>query len=256
MILVKACLNGPRTKGEHEAVPILAAEIASDASAVVEAGAGALHLHPRDSDGRETLASEPCGEIITRVRELCPGVPVGLSTAEWIERSPDRKLALIRQWDVLPDFASVNFNEGGFHEVCNLLLKQGVGVEAGIWSLADAKRLSGSGLAQSCLRVLVEVTEKDPAEAVNLAIEIDAYLERSRVKGPRLHHGYGIATWAILANAVSIGRDIRAGMEDTLLLVDGSLAKDNRQLVEAAVQLVRRLGREPSRPEVRRLVKP
>ena len=248
-ILVKACLNGPRTKEEHEAIPILSAEIASDVRNVVEAGAGAVHFHPRDADGRETLAPGPCGEAISEARKLCPDVPIGLSTAEWIERSVDRKLRMIRQWDVLPNFASVNFNEAGFDEVCELLFKRGVGVEAGIWSLADAKRLADSGMGERCLRVLVEITEKDPTIAVVLADEIDLYLERSGVKAPRLHHGYGIATWAVLSNAVSLGMDIRTGMEDTFFLADGSRAKNNRQLIEAAVQLARRFGREPSRPE-------
>jgi uncharacterized protein (DUF849 family) len=248
-ILIKACLNGPRTKQEHEAVPILSAEIASDVRNVVEAGAGAVHFHPRDANGRETLAPGPCGEAVSAARKLCPGVPIGLSTAEWIEKNVDRKLGMIRQWDVLPDFASVNFNEAGFDEVCGLLFKRGVGVEAGIWSLADAKRLADSGLGERCLRVLVEITEKDPNKAVVLANEIDPYLARSRVKAPRLHHGYGIATWAVLSNAVSIGMDIRTGMEDTIFLADGSRAKNNRQLIEAAVQLAGRFDREPSRPE-------
>jgi uncharacterized protein (DUF849 family) len=59
------------------------------------------------------------------------------------------------------------------------------------------------------------------------------------VAGPRLHHGYGAATWAVLAAAVERGRDIRVGLEDTLELPDGSTASGNGELVAAAARLAR-----------------
>jgi len=244
-ILVKACLNGPRMKSEHEAVPVLSSEIASDVRHVADAGAGAVHFHPRARDGRETLDARSCGEAVSRVRELCPGVPIGLSTAKWIESNQAKRLDAISRWEVLPDFASVNFNERGYRALCSLLLKRGVGVEAGIWSIEDAMRLVKSGLHRRCLRILVEVTEKEPRRAVSLADVIEGYLKRSGIKSPRLHHGYGRGAWPVLENAILTGKDVRMGMEDTLFLADGTRARSNKQLVEGAVLLARRFGREP-----------
>jgi len=53
---LQACLNGSRTATEHPAVPLTPAALAADARRVLEAGASALHLHPRDQAGRESLA--------------------------------------------------------------------------------------------------------------------------------------------------------------------------------------------------------
>ena len=244
-ILVKACLNGPRTKAEHEAIPVSPREIASDVKRVAEAGAGAVHFHPRARDGRETLDPGSCGETVSRVRELCPGIPVGLSTGKWIEKNQAKRLDAISRWEVLPDFVSVNLNERGYSALCALLSKRGIAVEAGIWSVEDAVRLVKSRLDRGCLRILIEVREKDPTKAVRVADDIEGYLNRSGVETPRLHHGYGLATWPILKNAILTGKDVRVGMEDTLVLADGTRAKSNKQLVEAAVRLAKRLGSEP-----------
>ena len=50
-MLIQACLNGSRTLGEHPALPITPQELARDAQRVVAAGARALHIHPRNTQG-------------------------------------------------------------------------------------------------------------------------------------------------------------------------------------------------------------
>ena len=60
---------------------------------------------------------------------------------------------------------------------------------------------------------------------------------------PRLHHGYGLATWPVLRAAIRMGRDIRIGLEDTTVLADGRVASGNGELVEAAVRLAAELSR-------------
>jgi uncharacterized protein (DUF849 family) len=57
---VKACLNGARTPEEHPGVPLSPAELAADAKAVRKAGAFAVHVHPRDGHGAQTLAASVC----------------------------------------------------------------------------------------------------------------------------------------------------------------------------------------------------
>jgi uncharacterized protein (DUF849 family) len=232
-------------KSEHEGVPVTAEEIAADAKRVVDAGAGAVHIHPRSSEGTETLDPDLCGEAVTLLREICPKVPLGLSTAKWIEANPAKRLDAVRRWEALPDFASVNFNETGHVALCKLLRDRGVGVEAGIWSVEDAARLNKSSLGGSCLRILVEITENDPQKAVSLANRIERYLGRAGVVAPRLHHGYGRVAWSVMKNAILAGKDIRVGLEDTLVLADGRRTEDNEQLIRAAVRLAESFGREP-----------
>ncbi len=241
LVLVKACLNGSRSRAEHPKVPLTPAQLARDAKAVAEAGAAAIHLHPRLPDGVEALDAKPCGEAINAVRRVCR-VPVGVSTASWIEKSSTRKVSSIDGWKVNPDFASVNLNEEGWRDVCKALIRRGVWVEAGLWTVGNARSLVSSGILDGCVRALVEVTEKRPENAVSLANQMDEVLRRARIEPPILHHGQGQATWKVLENALALGRDIRVGLEDTLYLSDGSLASGNAQLVEAAVRMTHRRG--------------
>lgn len=239
-MLVKACLNGGTTREQHPAVPLTPEELAADARAVVEAGAGALHIHPRDSDGAETLDAACTTAAVHAVREACAGVPVGVSTGLWMaEGDPDRRLALIRSWPGVarPDFASVNLSEPGYEELARVLGEAGIGVEAGVWTTEDADRLGGSPMAVHLVRVLVEPRDEDGAAAVRTAAAVEGALDARGVPGPRLLHGYGAATWQVIREAIGLGRDLRVGLEDTTELPDGRRCEGNLDLVEAAVAL-------------------
>src|SRR5215207_8913298 len=108
---LQAALNGDRTKAEYAATPVSVEELARDAAACVAAGARAIHLHPRDPEGRETLAAGIVDEVVTKVRGAC-GVPVGVTTSAEIEPDPERRLELVRAWRT-PDYTSVNVPETG-----------------------------------------------------------------------------------------------------------------------------------------------
>jgi uncharacterized protein (DUF849 family) len=234
-VLLQAALNGDRTKADHPAVPVSVEELAQDASACVAAGVRAIHLHPRDGDGRERLEPALVDEVVVAVREAC-GVPVGVSTAAWIEPDLPRRLELVRAWRA-PDYASVNLSEEGAADVMRALLEAGVGIEAGVWSVEDAERLAASGLGGRLTRVLVEPRHAATAGAVELVGDIHAALDRLGVTAPRLQHGDGASTWALLADAVRRGLDTRIGLEDTLAGPDGQPTAGNEALVRAAREL-------------------
>jgi uncharacterized protein (DUF849 family) len=237
-VLLKACLNGNRTRDEHPALPLSPEELARDAEAAVLAGAAALHVHPRDHTGAETLAGEHVGAAVEAIRAACPGVPVGVSTGAWIEPEVGRRAAAVAAWSPLPDFASVNLSEEGALDVCEALLTAGIGIEAGTWSVEDAELLGRSGLPGLLVRVLIEPQDRETAVALATATAIETALDAAGVAEPRLHHGYGRATWAVIGAAATRGRDIRIGLEDTLELADGTPAENNAQLVGAAAALV------------------
>jgi uncharacterized protein (DUF849 family) len=241
-MLVQACLNGSRKPGEHPALPVTAAELAADARRVAQAGAGALHVHPRGPDGGETLEAEACAAALGAIRHACPGLPVGLSTGSWIEPDLDRRLERIAAWTERPDYASVNFSEPGAIELCDLLLRLGIGIEAGLWASEEAEALVDSGRAHRLMRVLVEPMDDELVAAVATAERIGAVLDHADVEVPRLYHGRGRAAWRVIEEALEIGWDVRIGLEDTLELADGSAALDNEQLVGAVISMVRRRG--------------
>jgi uncharacterized protein (DUF849 family) len=241
-VLLKVCSNGTREQGAHPALPITPSQLGQDAAAAAGAGAAAVHVHPRGPDGRQTLAPGPCGHAVASIRAACPGLPVGLTTGAWIEPDPARRLALIEQWQVPPDFASVNLGEPGAVQLANVLHERGIGVEAGLWNPDDAHLLVRSGLAGRTLRVMLEPQEEDPAAAVANADATERVLRAAGVRVQLLLHGMEAATWPLLEVALDRGLAVRIGLEDTLRLPDGSVAPDNAALVAAARRLAEERG--------------
>jgi uncharacterized protein (DUF849 family) len=230
-VLLQAALNGALTKEDHPAVPVSAQELARDAAACAAAGAGAIHLHPRDRRGREVLDAEIVDEVVGTVKAAC-GVPVGVSTGAWIEPDLELRLELVAGWTA-PDFASVNLSEPGATEIMAALLGAGIGIEAGVWTVADAERLAASGMGAQVTRILVEPVDAGQG-AVELVAAIHAVLDALVLSAPRLQHGDGDATWALLCDAVERGVDTRIGLEDTLAEPSGERAAGNEPLVRAA----------------------
>jgi uncharacterized protein (DUF849 family) len=94
---IKVCLNGGRHRHEHPAVPLTPGESAVFAAAAVAAGAEAVHLHPRDTAGNESLSPGAVGPTVRAVRR----------------------------------FASVNVSEPGWADLAEILHRAGIAVEAG-----------------------------------------------------------------------------------------------------------------------------
>jgi len=243
-VLLQACLNGSRRRWEHPTLPLDAAAIAADAAQVVAAGAVSLHIHPRDRNGAESLQPSDVEACLEAVRAACPGIRVGVTTAAWIEPDPKRRLESIEGWEVLPDFASVNLAEEEALAVVDALAERGVGVEAGVWTLDDARMLIEAGLDEACERVLVEVDAiADGATAARAAAAIDATLDGALIQASRLHHGGGVATWDVIAAAITLGHDVRIGLEDTLVDRRGVVVESNAALVAAVVAMAGAAGR-------------
>lgn len=238
-MLIKACLNGG---SDHPAAPVSPAELARDARAVVEAGAQAIHIHPRSGSGEQSLDAADVLPAVAAIRAAVPGVPIGVTTGIWVANDdPSRRLELVRGWDGpdIPDFASINMNEEGIVPLAALLSSRGIGIEAGVWRPDEVDTLATSGFADSVIRVLIEPEESRGSEAVGTVVEVEAALDQHGISAPTVAHGYDLATWDVIRRCVALDRGFRIGLEDTTVLPDGSPAAGNADLVAAAVALVR-----------------
>jgi len=229
--MLKACLNGGRGREAHPAVPLTAAELAADAARCAALGVAAVHVHPRNEAGVESLRPAVIADALTAIRTARPGLPVGVSTGAWIVPDPAARVAAVRAWPVLPDFASVNAHEPGAEAVAAALHERGVLVEAGLWTLDAVAAYRRWRVPAG--RVLVECMAEDVAVALADASRVLAALPADAPSV--LLHAEGPATWPVLAEAVRRGLHTRIGLEDTLCLPDGSPAADNTALVAAAV---------------------
>jgi uncharacterized protein (DUF849 family)/ribosomal protein S18 acetylase RimI-like enzyme len=233
--LLQAALNGNR---DHPSVPRTPEALAAEARAAVAAGARSLHLHAYDDRGRETLAPEWCAAALRAVRAACPGVPISLTTSAEIELDPKQRLRLVASWTELPDLVTANMGEEGILDLCELLIGRGVGIEAGLLSLADARIFVASGIAPRCVRVMVEPLDLEPDDALTHAEAIESELAAGGIRLEQVHHGYGIASWAVNRRAAVRGHGIRTGLEDTPVLPDGRPASGNGDLVAAGAALL------------------
>jgi uncharacterized protein (DUF849 family) len=235
-IFLQAALNGDRI---HPAAPRHPTAIAEAARAAVDAGAHSVHVHAFDDGGRETLDGAACAKVLRAIRALCPETPISLTTSAAIVGDPRERFRIVEAWEEMPDLVTANQGEPGIVELCELLLSRGVGIEAGLLSIDDARAFVLSGLAGRCRRVLIEPLDADPDAAVQHSAEMEDILVSAGIMLEQLHHGYGIACWAVNRRGLARGHGIRTGLEDVTLLPDGKPARDNADLVAAAARMVR-----------------
>jgi uncharacterized protein (DUF849 family) len=234
-IYVQACLNGARTPDQHPALPVTPERLAADAVAAHRAGARAVHLHPKTQYGVDSLEPDVVAAAVTAVRHAAPGLPLGVTTGFWALPDEHARLATVDAWQLLPDFASVNWHEPGAEALARLLLSKGVGIEAGIFHADAAAAWASSELAEHCLRVMIELpADGEPATADQLMTAV----QKAGSPAAVLLHGYDASCWPLLRHAKSRGLQTRIGMEDTLLMPDGSQAPDNAALITAALGLL------------------
>jgi uncharacterized protein (DUF849 family) len=233
--MVQCALNGSYTHDDHPGVPVTLEEIVEDAVACRRAGAASIHVHPRrPDDGAETLAAPVHDAVVAAIREAAAELEISCSTQEDIDLggAADR-IEAVRAWTSPPDAVSLNLVEAGSIELGTVLVERDIGIEAGIFTLDDADTLLAAPWAGQIRRVLVEVIyEHDDRAAVELARAIDervAILDK-----PRLWHGDARANWAVVDAGLAAGRDVRVGLEDTIVGRDGGPAPNTAEQVAAA----------------------
>ena len=109
MVFLQCALNGRRAPGEHDALPVTPEQLAREARAAVDAGAAALHLHPRGEDGGDSLAPADRDAAVAALRDAVPDVELSLTTGLWITGGDvAQRLEQVRGWSELPDCCSLN----------------------------------------------------------------------------------------------------------------------------------------------------
>ncbi len=154
---VKACINGARTPDQHPNLPVTPEQLAAEALAVHQAGANAVHMHPKTADGVDSLQPDIVDAAVFAVRHSVPGLPLGVTTGLWALPDEKQRYSAVERWTELPDFASVNWHEPGAEGLAELLLSRGVGVEAGIFHAEAATAWADCEFAPHCMRVMIEL---------------------------------------------------------------------------------------------------
>jgi len=281
-VIITVAINGGMQQDRDGAiVPKQPAEIGEAAARCYEAGAAMVHVHARDAQGRNTGDREVYGEIIRQIRARSPiliqttngiGVRRDPATGQFIWPTDAERLGLL---DLTPQQdlfgiagGSADFYnpEGGYPEETPY-----VNSPALLKKTIEAVYRKGSALEY-------EIVEASSLHRLMRYAE-EGLFDRHRSNIWLLHGGgfgatppiarnvlFGIdeglrmfpqAIWGVTATGrdmfrivtlgLSLGCDlVRVGFEDGIHLPDGSVARDNSQMVQAAATIAALYGMQPA----------
>lgn len=232
---IQVALNGALAAQDHPHLDLSLDGLVKDAAACAALGARDFHVHPRADDGAETLEPNVMARWLRALRENLPHGTLSVSTGAWIGPLSQR-LACIEAWTETPDFASVNFHEPGAEDVADALNAKGVSVEAGLWHAEGAARFLNYRNRRSCTRVLIEMPDREELHVEETLDAVFSALCPLATSFCVILHGEGQSAWPMISRAADRRLATRIGLEDTVLLPDGTGAGSNAELFTAALK--------------------
>jgi 3-keto-5-aminohexanoate cleavage enzyme len=248
-------------------VPYTPVEIAEEARRAYEAGAAVVHIHARTDEGGATYEPSVYAAIRREIEQRCPVIlnfstggagpmegrvahiaqvrpaigALNMGSMNYAKYSPKRK-------DFVFDFVF----ENPFRDISYLLsiMKEAgvkpelecfdVGHTNSVWPLLD------KGLLKEPLQFsfIMGVLGGIRATTENLALQARETPKDSTWEVIGISH----EQWRMLAAALSLGGNVRVGLEDNFYLDSAGqqMARSNGELVAKAVRMARDMGREPA----------
>jgi uncharacterized protein (DUF849 family) len=267
--VISAALTGAlTTRDQCEHIPYTPEEIAEDAAAARENGAAIAHIHARTENGSPTFDEEIYQEVYDEVRartDILVNVSTGAlhepvdSRIEYVDRvQPDiaalnmGSMNYAKYSDSREDFVFDMVFDNPFNEIRELLQamnESGVKPELECFDtghVGNIRPFLESGDLEPPLNVslIMGVLGGIPPSIENLAHQV------RQVPDDANWQVIGISRdqWQLAAGALSMGGNVRVGLEDNFYLPNGEMAT-NPELVAKAAELTRNVGREPATPE-------
>lgn len=266
-VIVTAALTGvAANRKQCPAIPYTPAEIGEEARRAHEAGASVVHIHAREDDGSPSHRVEVYGAIMEEVRKRCDviinfstgaiDVPreervrhitelrpeigaLNMGSMNYAKYNPEKK-SFVFNWVFENSFETIQF----FLEAMRGadVLPEMECFDTG--HVFNIRPFIDMGLIQPPFQFsfIMGVLGGIPATARNLASQAEQMPEGSNWEVIGISH----VQWAMIAAALSLGGNIRVGLEDNFYVAPGKMATSNGDLVEKAVRMARDVGREPA----------
>ena len=262
-VIISCALTGAVTTKKHcPAIPYTPAEIADEARRAYDAGATIVHIHARTDDGAPTWDPGVFARIQEEVQARCPvlinfstgGVgPMQSRTAHLALRPAIAALNMgsmnYARWsETRRDFAFQLVFANSFEDLvgfARIMAETGIKPEMECFDTGHVHShtvLEDLGLLTRPYHFsfIMGVLGGIPATARHLAFQASNVPADARWKVI----GISREQWPLCMAALSLGGDIRVGLEDNFYLPDGEMATSNGALVEAAAGMVRLSGRQ------------
>lgn len=262
-VILSCALTGAVTTKKHcPAIPYTPVEIAEEARRAYEAGATVVHIHARTDEGAPTWKAEVFERIMAETRSRCP-VLINWSTggagpmSERVSHLGQRPaIAALNmgsmnyaKWSPAKrDFAFKFVFTNSFDDIiafAKAMKEHGIKPEMECFDTGHTNShqvLAELGLLEKPYHFsfIMGVLGGIPATARALAFQADQAPPGSRWKVI----GISREQWPLAMAALSLGGDVRVGLEDNFYLPDGEMASSNGDLVAAAARMARLAGRE------------
>jgi len=254
------------------AIPYTPVEIAEDVKRAYDAGASVVHIHARNDDGSPTFSPETFARIKDEIRKRCP-ILLNYSTGTILDDVTEQ-CQYVRE--SRPEIAALNMGTmnyskysekrksfafdmifpntyGKIMKLLAAMNESGVKPELecfdtghthGIWPLLDM------GVLKPPLQFsfIVNVLGGIPPSVESLQLQTKIMRDLAPDSEWEVI-GISRCQWRMLAAALVLGGNVRAGLEDNLYLPNGEMAKSNGELIEVAARMVRDVGRKPATVE-------
>jgi 3-keto-5-aminohexanoate cleavage enzyme len=264
-VVITAALTGVlATREQCPAIPYTPVEIADEAKRAADAGASIVHIHARNPEGGPEWRVETFAEILSEVRART-NVIVNFSTGA-IGIPPEQRIAHIR--DLRPDIGALNMGSMNYaiysekkkafyhdHVFANpfkdiqffleAMNSAGVRPELECFDtghIANTAPLIDMGVLRPPYQfsLIMGVLGGIPGTTRHLTNQVDTLPAESHWQVI----GIGLNQWSLVAAAISMGGNVRVGLEDNFYVEEGKMARSNGDLVQKAARLVRDLGRD------------
>lgn len=265
VIITAALVGAELTRNETPYLPLTPVEIADAARLAVAAGAAVVHIHVRDENGKPTNDVGRFREVLATIKGACRPVPIlQVSTGGAVGDSFESRAQPL---EAMPDMASLNSGSVNFGDevfanplpfvefLAQRMGRKGIKPEIEIYDLSHV---------ETAVRLIERGEILKPAQfqfVMGVKGAIGATEENLRLLVSRIPAG---STWTVAGIgrhefpmaelALMMGGHVRVGLEDNIYLEKGVWAKGSHELVEKAVELARRHGREPATPEEARKI--
>src|SRR5467141_858258 len=263
-LIITAALTGVlATREQCPAIPYTPKEIGEEAERAAGAGAAIVHIHARTPDGAPDWSVETFAEIFAEVRARTDAI-INFSTGA-VGIPPEERIAHIR--DLKPEMAALNMGSMNYaiysekrkvfyhdHVFANpfrdiqffLETMNGAGVrpemecfDAG--HIGNTRPLIDMGVLEPPFQfsLIMGVLGGIPGTTRHLVDQVDSLPPGSHWQVI----GIGLNQWPLVAAAITMGGNIRVGLEDNFYVEEGKMARSNGELVDKAARLARDLGR-------------
>jgi 3-keto-5-aminohexanoate cleavage enzyme len=271
-VIITCSISGAIANREQcPAIPYTPEEYAAEARRVVDEGGSMIHIHARTPDGTPSYEVEDFRAITEAILGTVDDVIINYSTGA-IGVPLEKRIAYLRE--LRPDIAALNMSsmnyakysarrkdfvfkavfENSFDTIIELLSamnESDVKPEHECFDtghIANLDPLLDMGLLHEPLQIscVMGVTGGIRPNVRNLA-----HMAENVPGGPDGANEWGVIgvsrdQWMLVAGALTLGGNVRVGLEDNFYLPNGDMAGSNGDLIAKARQLTEDVGRRPA----------